>query len=269
MGILIYSRNMANLPSNVLKEFNFVINSVQPISGLSIIIPIRGIDRQNNLNYCISRLLLQNVEPIEIIVSEEDQDEKINIKSFVNDYRVKKIFTKSGPTPFNKSIAINVGVCASYFDKIIMNDSDIIPPKNYFKRIDTTLNEYEVCFFGKEIYNVNLLKMGILWRGSKRVDYFSGGSIAFTKKCFINIGGMCEKFYGYGSEDCEFWDRIRKISKFYENRDMIFLHLNHKRPNSFSINEDVYNQIMSLNIEERVALLKNDFQKRLEQRRSF
>jgi hypothetical protein len=166
---------------------------------------------------------MQNVDNIEIIVSEEDNnDSRIKLERFVNDSRVKKIYTASGPTPFNKSIAINTGVIASKYDKILMNDADIIPPKGYIQRLDEVLNEYESIFVGNTIYNVNLNRLGIVWSGSKRTDYFSGGSIGFRKNKFIEIGGMCEKFYGYGSEDCEFFDRIKRCTKLYENRDSVF-----------------------------------------------
>ena len=105
---------------------------------------------------------MQNVEPIEIIISEEDQVERINLTYFVNDSRIRKIFTQSGPTAFNKSIAINAGFAVATYNKILMNDADIVPPKGYLSRIDSVLKEYESCFFGKEIYNVTLLKTGLI-----------------------------------------------------------------------------------------------------------
>lgn len=259
---MIFPKTIANLPSSVRREFDFSISSVNPISGISIIIPVRGSDRQNNLNYCITRLLMQNVEPIEIIVSEEDQIEKINLKYFINDSRIRKIFTQSGPTPFNKSIAINAGCSVATYNKILMNDVDIVVPRGYLARINFSLNQYDSCFFGKEIYNVMLLKSGLLWNGSKRVDYFSGGSIAFTKNSFAKIGGMCEKFYGYGSEDCEFWGRITGMTNICEARDTIFLHLEHKRANSYSVNVKVYEEIMNIPIEQRLVSLRYDLQKR-------
>jgi predicted glycosyltransferase involved in capsule biosynthesis len=260
---MILPRNINNLPIDIRKNFEFSSSSVQPISGISIVIPVRGVERQSNLNYSISRLLLQNVEPMEIIVSEEDSFQKINIDRFKNDSRVKKVFVKSPSKPFNKSIAINAGVMFSNYSKIVMNDADIIPPKGYLQRIDTLLNSYDCCFLGKEIYNVELIRNVVIWRGSKRVDYFSGGSIAFTKKCFIAIGGMCERFYGYGSEDCEFWERVNKLSNLYENRDSVFLHLNHKRLTSFSVNADLYNEIVSLSMDQRLVFLKEDLNKRI------
>ena len=259
---MIHPKTSINLPNNIRKEFEISISQVQPISGLSVVIPIRGKDRQSNLNYCVHRLLLQNTDPIEIVISEEDQVERIDLKNFLNDSRVRKVFTQSGPTPFNKSIAINAGVAVSSYNKILMNDTDILVPKGYFKRIDLVLNDYDMCFFGKEIYNVNLLKTGIVWNGSKRTDYFSGGSIAFTKSSFANIGGMCEKFYGYGSEDCEFWERARKLTKLLEVRDTAFVHLNHKRLQTYSVNGDLYSSIVAMPMEERVAMLKEAYKKR-------
>lgn len=259
---MILPRSINNLPLDIRKHFEFSSASVQPVSGITVVIPIRGVDRQSNLNYCISRLLLQNVEPMEIVVSEEDSVERINIDRFKNDSRVKKIFTKSLSKPFNKSIAINAGVMFAMYSKIVMNDADVVPPKGYLQRIDIFLNSYDCCFLGKEIYNVELMRNIVVWRGSKRVDYFSGGSIAFTKKAFISVGGMCEKFYGYGSEDCEFWERLNKLTSLHESRDSVFLHLNHKRLTPFSTNADLYNEIVSSPMEERLKSLKEDLNKR-------
>lgn len=260
---MIFPRSVNNLPIEIRKYFEFSSSSVQPISGITVVIPIRGTDRQPNLNYCISRLLLQNAEPMEIVVSEEDSHEKINLDKFKNDSRVKKIFTRSLSKPFNKSIAVNAGVSFALHTKIVMNDADIVPPKGYLQRIDTVLNSYDFCFFGKEIYNVELMRNVVIWKGSKRVDYFSGGSIAFTKKAFFEIGGMCEKFYGYGSEDCEFWERANKLIKLHESRDSVFLHLNHKRLTPFSTNAELYNEIVLSPMEDRLKLLKEDLNKRV------
>lgn len=257
------SRMQRVLPTEVRRCFEFSPASVQSISGISIILPVRGYDRQNNLDYCVSRLLLQNVEPLEIIVSEEDISEKITLGRFNNDSRVKKVFTQSTGRDFNKSIAVNAGFANSIYSKILMNDTDIVPPKGYLYRVSETLNEFDSCFFGKEIYNVDLLRNGIMWNGTKRTDYFSGGSIAFTRDAFIKIGGMCESFYGYGSEDCEFWGRITSLTKLKECRDVAFLHLNHKRANAWSVNADLYSDIMKKDIEQRLVDLKRDLNNRL------
>ena len=91
---MILPRSVNNLPSDIRKNFEFSSPSVQPVSGITVVVPVRGVDRQQNLNYCISRLLLQNVEPMEIVVSEEDTTEKINLDRFRNDSRIKKIFVK-------------------------------------------------------------------------------------------------------------------------------------------------------------------------------
>lgn len=258
---MIFPRRVDDLPIEIRKYFKFSYSSAQPVSGITVVIPIRGTDRQENLNYCISRLLLQNVKPMEIIVSEEDDSEKINIDKFKNDNRIKKIFTTNPTKPFNKSIAVNAGVSVASHAKIVMNDADIVPPKGYLQRIDKVLNSYDFCFFGKEIYNVYLVRKSVIWKGKKRVDYFSGGSIAFTKKAFFEIGGMCEKFYV--SKDCEFWERANRLIKFHESRDSIFLYLNHKRENNFSQNTELYDRLMGMYIEERLVSLKNNLEKEI------
>lgn len=260
---MIFPRNMANLPHDIRRNFEFSSSLIQPISGITVVIPVRGIERQNNLNYSVSRLLLQNVEPLEILISEEDEFEKVNIDRFRSDSRIRKIFTKSNKKPFNKSIAINSGVISSKYNKILMNDADIVPPKGYLSRIDKILNYYDSCFLGKEIYNVDLLRNGLIWKGSKRTDYFSGGSIAFTKKAFFDIGGMCEEFYGYGSEDCEFWGRLKECTNINESRDTVLLHINHKRNDFFSVNSELYERIISDSMEDRISKLKENLNKRM------
>lgn len=232
------------------------------ISGVTVVMPARGVNRQANLNYVISRLLTQNVEPLEIIVSEEDASSQVKIDKFQRDLRVKKIFTVGKKDKFNKSIAINSAVLVAKYQKILMNDADIVPPVGYIKRLDTILNDYESFFVGKTIYNVHLYKTSLNWQGSKREDYFSGGSIGFTKDAFFRIGGMCERFEGYGSEDCEFFDRIRNCTKLYEERDTLLLHLNHERKNSFSVNVDVYNQIMAKSLADRIVDMQKDLELR-------
>jgi predicted glycosyltransferase involved in capsule biosynthesis len=127
------------------------------------------------------------------------------------------------------------------------------------EEIDKILDNYETAFIAKVIYNVVLNQSIVVWTGNKRVDYFSGGSIAFTKDAFEKIGGMCEKFYGYGSEDCEFWQRVKEATKLYENRQKNLLHVNHKRINSFSQNVDIYNEINSISMEDRIKLLQNSY----------
>ena len=259
---MIFPSNAKNLPVEIRKYFEFAHNTLHKTSGISVVIPIRGLERVPNLHYCITRLLMQNVDNLEIIVSEEDNNEKVKLDRFCKDSRIKKIFTKSGPTEFNKSIAVNAGVISAKYNKVLMNDADIIPPVGYLKRLDQILDEYDGFFVGQTIYNVNLIKAGLIFTGSKRTDYFSGGSIGFCKDKYLNIGGMCEKFYGYGSEDCEFWGRLKDLTRLYENRDTVFLHLNHKRTHVFSCNAELYDSIIKQSMEDRLVWLRHDITNR-------
>jgi glycosyltransferase involved in cell wall biosynthesis len=257
---------ITNLPQEVQRKFEYATSPVRSIPGVTVVIPIRGIERIPNLRYCVSRLLQQNVEPIEIIISEEDQREIVKLDDFRQDSRVRKIYTKSNGSPFNKCKAVNAGVVAATYKSILMNDADIILPRDYIFRVSNILYEYEACFIAKEIYNMDLLRFGVIWRGGKRSDYFTGGSIGFTKDAFYKIGGMNEKFVGYGSEDCEFWTRISTLCKLHESRDAPLLHLNHKRQHHYSQNGTVYDETIGTPMEVRVASLKEDLQKHIDGR---
>lgn len=261
---LISKSAIKNLPEDIRKSFEFASSPVLPISGISVVIPIRGKDREINLMKCLSKILLQNVEPMEIIISEEDSHERIKLRGYSRDKRIRKVFTKGDVDKFNKSIAINAGVMASTYSKILMNDADIVPPQGYLHRVSEILNEFDSCFLGKEIYNVflSIVDGSVSCRGTKRTDYFSGGSIAFTKEAFIRIGGMCERFSGYGSEDCEFWGRITSLTKMFESRDLALLHLNHRRTCTYSQNAELYDEVMSMPIESRLSSLREDLDKR-------
>lgn len=262
---MIYPRMLANLPSEILKKFEYSTGPIKSVSGISVVIPLRGNDRITNLCYCITKMLQQNVEPLEIIISEEDNVPLFdNLPNFKRDSRVRYIFTKSDSKPFNKSRAVNAGVAASTYRFITMNDADIIIPKDYLYRICNILNEYESCFLGKEIYNMDYLRSGIVFRGSKRVDYFTGGSISFVKEAFIKIGGMNEKFYDYGSEDCEFWTRLKALTNLHESRDCPLLHINHRRKHFYSQNSELYSKTVAKTMEERVAELSEDLKKHFE-----
>lgn len=258
---MIKPKNISNLPLHIRKQFEFD-NLARKIDGLTIIIPIKGVDRANNLNFCINRMLLQNVSPIEIIISEYDNTQKVTVERVGKDPRLKKIFTKALNNNFNKSIAVNVAVMSAKYAKILMNDADIIVPKGYLLRVDDALKKYDTCFFAKTIYNVHLMRSGLHWAGSKREDYFTGGSIAFTKDAYLKIGGMCELFDGYGSEDCEFFDRVRSSTNLCEQRDATLLHLSHKRATAYSINAELYQKLIETDLETRIRNLQKDLDKR-------
>jgi cellulose synthase/poly-beta-1,6-N-acetylglucosamine synthase-like glycosyltransferase len=258
----IFPKLLSNLPIEIQKRFDYPASKPKPCAGVSVIIPVRGADRLRNLHYCLNKLLQQNIEPLEIIVSEEDKFQTIDIGPFRQDSRIRHIFTRSSDgLNFNKSKAVNAGVVSASYNFISMNDADIILPKDYLYRVSNILQDYESCFIAKEIYLMDFISAGICWRGGKRVDYFTGGNISFRKDAFIKIGGMNEQFIGYGSEDCEFWTRIQNLTKLYESRDCPILHLNHARKHNYSQNSSLYEKIISKSMEERVAELSIDLKK--------
>jgi len=260
----ILPRILSNLPPDIQRRFDYPASPAKPCSGVSVVVPVRGVDRLRNLHYSMTKLLQQNIEPMEIIISEEDKFPVIDIGPFRQDSRVRQIFTQSKENaPFNKSRAVNVGVIASTYNKICMNDADIVLPKDYLWRVSNILQDYESCFIAKEIYLMDFISAGIIWKGGKRSDYFTGGTISFKKEAFMRIGGMNEKFEGYGSEDCEFWTRIQSLTNLYENRDCPILHLNHKRKHFYSENSDLYAKTIAQTMEDRVAELTEDLRKHL------
>lgn len=252
------------LEKSIYKDFTYRPdnqNHIYEVDGISVVIPVSGTDRQRSLEFVISRLQLQRIDNYEIIVSEIDTQEKIDLHKFVNDMRIKKVFTKTEDNLFNKSTAVNRAVLHAKYNKIMMNDADIIVSNNYIYKLSELLDRYDAIFLGKQIYNIDILRSSVIYTGWVRNDYFSGGNIGFNKDVFIRIGGMCEAFRGYGSEDCEFMLRLKCATNFYEDRSESFLHIAHKRCNFYSENTKMFDNINNMTCSERIQFSQKYFVK--------
>lgn len=234
-------------------------------SNVSVVIPIRGRERQSALNACIWNWLRCNDPTLEIIVSEEDDAKKIDISEFVYAKNVKHIFTSSN-TLFNKSRAINRGVSVSANSTIIMNDVDILVPNNFLEKFKRLPSIYEFFFFANDILYADLRDNKIVHnqdRWSKHADRypFVGGNIAFDKRAFHKIGGMYEGFVGYGSEDGEFYTRAKKArgTRFLEKRSLPLIHINHEyvqsNSNNVMRNFDLYQKLKAMPITKRIEVV--------------
>jgi glycosyltransferase involved in cell wall biosynthesis len=231
--------------------------------GVSVIIPFRGKERLANLRTCLQFLQHQSCMPLDIIVVEESPHSVLAQTPIPQGIRVVHI---KGQDKFNKSIAINAGALLAAHDVISIHDVDLILPSIYFEEVATELyGGSESCFLLKEIFylfhrpNINRI---VINQNNKRSDYFNGGSVNIRKDAFMRIGGMNEKFYGYGHEDCEFWTRVQSLTKLKEDRKHAALHLYHKRPVSWSENTELYEGIMAQSMETRLADLQSDLEKR-------
>jgi cellulose synthase/poly-beta-1,6-N-acetylglucosamine synthase-like glycosyltransferase len=198
----------------------------QHIDGITVVIPVFG-DRLESCKKCIEFLNKQNVEPIEIIISEQG-----TTPIYIYE-KCDHIFTFNNGI-FNKSAAINIAVSKAKYQFVCMNDVDFILQQGFLKYVNDTLLKFEAGHAVKEIYYLDEMpkdnfyetRIHKLW--SKNADFFChGGNIFFKKDCFINIGGMNEGFVGHAAEDTEFYTRCKAALNFCDNRVLNTAHMPH------------------------------------------
>ncbi|XP_065190323.1 beta-1,4-galactosyltransferase 7-like [Sycon ciliatum] len=118
--------------------------------------------------------------------------------------------SKSGR--FNRGKLCNSGfsLVKEFFDYFIFHDVDKLP------EIDTNSYEFpntSVLNKGRRCGAYHLASRVQQFDYKWMKDGFVGGTIMFTKEQFERIGGMPNSYWGWGAEDDETYDRIKKRSK--------------------------------------------------------
>lgn len=204
------------------------------VPAISVVIPFRDAGRLEDLETVVGNMRAQRFPRIEIIVAEQDADQKARLQNLSPITYIKCPHT----ILFNKSLAFNTGVSKSKNPRLVLHDADIIATGDYLQSLFTALNTHESCHLGKEVYYLDEDSTNKLnttcslhknYKCSKIVTYFEGGSLGCTKDAYIKAGGFDEGFEGYGVEDCAFYENISKLSTFCNDRKFKFFHLWHGR----------------------------------------
>jgi len=112
----------------------------------------------------------------------------------------------------NKSWCINVGVRNSQYDNLVVMDADMCFDEGYFQRIvdySQKGDKFFICFdkifceIGRDNPEERIRPAFLLK---------TAGGVFFIKKDFFwDVGGMNESYFGYGSEDNDFWRRANHL----------------------------------------------------------
>lgn len=262
------------LPDSIKPIFSYDAYSCERgTEGVSVIIPIRGIERNSSLLVCIDYILKQSVCPLEILVVEESQNKEINLGRHLNNQIIRYFFIKGGEF-FNKSKCINLGVMNSKYDLINMNDVDMIMPKDYLFKYCKRMLNCDMCYMSKDIYYLDRVPEnnsfdwnGKRWTDGRKWDY-AGGNFMVKKKCFIDVGGFDEQFCGYGGEDGDFYVRIQKLLKFDRGRSLDYPLLHMPHSNKEHINKEnndiLFKRLRSIDPKSRIPSLRQDLLKYVE-----
>lgn len=207
------------------------------VPSISVVIPIRDINRQDAVNVVVNSIRAQLFPNVEIIIAEQDETPKVKTAD-LKPYRYFFAKNKYKKQPFTKAMAFNLGIANAAYDKIILQDADILCPANYAEKIYYLLDKYEGVHIGSRVIYLGegstqeVVKTRVVDKNKdcvRAVTYFEGGSLACTKKAYFNCGGFNEIFEGYGVEDCDFFERLKYHSKFYNERSEDFIHMYHGR----------------------------------------
>jgi hypothetical protein len=223
--------------------------SDQPLEErVSVIIAYRGRDRLAALKKSIDTIRNQSVA-CHIVLVEQDHISlcQKEIEPLVDSY----LFAHSR-TMFNKSWAFNCGVIIAPDELVMLHDGDLLLPENYIKGSieflasnDLVLPWAKILYLSEESskrYPNGPIKALYIWENHNVV----GGSLLTRKSFYLNIGGMDERFEGWGGEDNAFFAKACKLGRVKKanlaSGTRLFHHFHKQAPRShghYSVNTKV------------------------------
>ena len=239
---------------------------------VAYIVPFYGKDRKKAIRTVIANIKAQRFPRIEIIISEHAAESQIKFDAFGS---VRHVLAKAKtPGPFCKAAAVNRGAYKATCDKIILHDADMLVTADYTRKIMHKLQNYDACHIGFHVvymdehstnHIVKHCELKDDMTAKMSVGYFEGGSLGCSRKAYFNVGGFCEMFVGYGCEDCEFFERLSHLTKFFNMRTESFLHLNHARTSGWQRhhlkNKKIYVRMKGKPMETRRLMLLDELRK--------
>lgn len=210
-------------------------SSKSDVPSMSVIIPFRDNGRSESLASVVSNMRGMRFPRLEIIVVEQDHRKSVSPEK-ISPSHYHHLAAPKGQH-FHKAIAFNKGVSHATHDHLILQDADILVPGHYMEEVWAKLQRYDSCHLGKRVFYLDPQGTNLVNRDARMpaapsnrcVTYFEGGSLGCTRAAYKDVGGFDEAYVGYGCEDCCFYERLAKLTKFSEDRRFDFFHLDHGR----------------------------------------
>ncbi|MFN6337629.1 MAG: glycosyltransferase family 2 protein [Cyanobacteriota bacterium] len=236
---------------------------------ISVLIGHRGLERLPHLLTTISYIAGQFDVSLECIVIE--QDSEIRIKDRLPAW-IRYLHQKSDGNynTYNRSAAFNYGACNARGRILILHDNDMIIPCSYCRDIVEIVDSgYDAVNIKRFVFYLNQEDtMKALKSSSLRERYCpeyivqnleAGGSMGITRRAYFELGGMDERFVGWGGEDNEFWDRCKKLRRWIWGFASI-IHLWHRSQPLKEINDNtnikVAQSLIITDLDERIKTLQ-------------
>jgi hypothetical protein len=207
------------------------------IPRISVLIGHRGMERLPLLLTTIKSIASQIDVNLECIIIEQDTIPRI--KEYLPDW-VGYLFlqTNTDLSCYNRSAGFNLGAAYAKGEILLLHDNDMLVSKTYCRDIlrlvdkgFEALNTKRYVFYLKASHSKRILD-SIQEITTEPPEYIvqnleAGGSMAITKKAYMQIGGMDEEFIGWGGEDIEFWNRCSLLNRWIWGYEPV-IHLWHK-----------------------------------------
>jgi GT2 family glycosyltransferase len=236
---------------------------------VSVIIGHRGTERLGLLLATLRSFAAQERVRIECIVIE--QDSRPRIEKELPDW-VRYFFQEavSGKEDYNRSAAFNLGARHAQGDTLLLHDNDMIVPSDYCLKIR------DLSRLGYEAINIKRFVFYLNQNDSRRImdsieclkdctpvyvvqNLEAGGSVAINKDAYFSVGGMDERFIGWGGEDNEFWERCGQLKRWIWGFAPI-IHLWHEsqplKLEKNNLNIERARGLKEVGVKERITMLK-------------
>jgi len=207
--------------------------------SISVIIPFtKGEEnRQKGLVTLLDCIKRQTYKDYELILAEMTRDGSL---VYLPEKIEKRIALRYDGI-FNKSWVINHAVKKATHEHVLVIDADTLFEDDYFQCVVDYYEKYKNGFF--VAYTTVHFHQGRdePTPRSLQATYIRAAAHAFffTKKFFWSIGGMNEKYFGYGAEDQDLWYRAQYVEKILVDMPYDIWHTYHDwhpKDSSFPLN---------------------------------
>jgi len=211
---------------------------------MTFIIPVRmdSVVRLENLILSVQSLL-RNFDTHIMVLEAASYTNGLIQKILGN--RIAYLFLEDKDAVFYKTKYLNIMTRQVSTPFIGIWDADVIIPKEQIMDSIDKLRQgvdiaypydghfYDTSFVIRELYiqhnSIQLLvrnkdKMGLIYG-----DKMTGGAVFVNREAYIRTGMMNEKFYGWGPEDFELYDRLKILGLNVHRSEGPLFHLTHSR----------------------------------------
>jgi hypothetical protein len=228
---------------------------------VSFVIGHRGASRVPHLLTTLRSIAGQAEVSMECIVVEQDRERFVEAR--LPEW-VRYVFTPC-ETDYNRAAAFNAGAEAARGELVVLHDNDIVVPSAYAREVVSRARE------GFEFMNLKRFLFHLNEPADRTptsvMQNAVGGSVAASRRAYIEIGGFDEEFVGWGGEDNDFWDRAYAHGNVYDFGYLPMIHLHHeaqrgKRDASGAGMRRYHDEIRAIPPEERIRRLRERWRAR-------